>query len=232
MEKTNGKPIVIEFNGIPGSGKTTTMLEMKKILKARGIMEISPNQIKAYMWNYLTVMKSKDKRKMWFEFFKVFLSIRPLSLARFKILEDTFTYYLGVCELAERNNKARQQVCILDQGIIQGFVSMAYDGTVKDKELFLNCIKSVMGKLNNVICVNCITDVNVSKERMRARKNKWSRLDAVQDDEKLLKALSVQKKQFETIRKRAIFQSISIDMNDSAEQNAKKIIDSCMKMAY
>lgn len=229
MEKISRKPIVIEFNGLPGSGKTTTLVTMRGLLKKYEVIELSGDSVRTNKWTYQEIMGSKEIRKVFFSFLKAFFLIHPITWERWKLTKRTFGYWYGI-QKSSVTHHGKPRICILDEGIIQGFVSMAYKGTIRDKAVFLDCIKSIMESLDNVICVNCITDVNVSKERMRARKNKWSRLDAIQDDEELLKALLVQKKQFEAIRKKAISLSISIDMNDSAEQNAKKIIKNSLEM--
>ena len=229
MEKNSRKPIVIEFNGLPGSGKTTTLSMLRWLLKDYEVIELSSDSIRGSRWSYKDILCSKESRKIFFTFLKAFFVISPVTWERYKYTKRTFGYWYGI-KKGSVTNHGKPRICILDEGIIQGFVSMAYKGTIRDKAVFLDCIRNIMESLDNVICVNCITDVNVSKERMRARKNKWSRLDAIQDDEELLKALSVQKKQFEAIRKKAISLSISIDMNDSAEQNAKKIIKNSLEM--
>ncbi len=59
---------------------------------------------------------------------------------------------------------------------------------------------------------------------MREREHKLSRLDLINSASELHEVLILQRNQFNKIRKRALKKTITIDMDDSAADNAAKII--------
>lgn len=85
-------------------------------------------------------------------------------------------------------------------------------------------VDSKRGGLDTVVYINCNTKVEVSETRMREREHKLSRLDLINSASELHEVLILQRNQFNKIRKRALKKTITIDMDDSAADNAAKII--------
>ncbi len=224
MGQAGGKPIIIEFNGIPGSGKTTTMFELRKLLKEMKVPEIPDKAVSECEVNRLTILHSREIRACYITFLKAFFLIRPIRRERFRIMNRTFHYWYGIKLLSQDRERKQTRICILDQGIIQGFVSMAFQGKILNEGKYCQYIKQVLDSLGNFVCINCNTDVNVSVSRMRQRTHKLSRLDFINNNRELRKALINQKKQFERIRETAIKKAVSIDMNESPEDNAERIL--------
>lgn len=228
MGQACGKTLIIEFNGIPGAGKTTTAVQVRKCLKDMGIKEISERKVIGYRGSYKEIMASKETRRVYIIFLKAFLLIRPITWERLKYMNAAYNYWLGIKKLYNLKSR-RNKICVLEQGIIQGFVSMAYLGEIRDEKKFYKYIRQVMDTLDNVICVNCIVDTDISMLRMRARKPNGGRLQQIDDDKELKKALGLQKKQFEEIRRIAIKNAVTIDMDHQVEDNAQEVIAYCMK---
>lgn len=228
MGQVSGKTLIIEFNGTPGAGKTTTAIEVKKRLRDMKIRTISLRRVIRYRRSYKEIMASKETRRVYIIFLKAFLLIRPITWERLKYMNTKFNYWLGINELRNSKNH-RNGVCILDQGIIQGFVSMAYLGKIRNEKKYYQYIRQVMDTLDNVICVNCSIDADISMMRMRVRKPNGGRLHQIDDDKELKRVLELQKRQFEEIRRIAISDAIAMDMNNSVEDNAEKIIKYCME---
>lgn len=227
MGKTCGKTIIIEFNGIPGSGKSTTMYEMKKKLKEIKIKEISPQRIIAQDVSYKEILFSKEIREAFIIFLRILLLVSPLTKERWRFMQLTFRYWCGVRKLGME--KPRQtEVCILEQGIIQGFVSIAYQGKIRDEEKYCRYIGRLMESLNYVLCINCNVDIETAKKRLKNRKLSGGRLYQIKSDKELEEILLHQKEQFEKIRKISIQNSFDIDMENNAEENAEKIVKYCV----
>ncbi len=228
MGKTCGKTIVIEFNGLPGAGKSTTTYEMKKRLRERGIKEFPPQKVIAQHVSYKEILLSKDIRKVYLVFLKMLWLIRPFSKERWRFMESTFRYWYGVRKL-EMESNGQTGVCILDQGVIQGFISIAYQGRILDEKKYCKYIRQLMEDFQYVVSINCIVDVGTAKQRLKSRKLSGGRLYQIKSDKELEKTLLHQKKLFEKVRKISIKNSLDIDMKEKAEYNAEKIIDYCMR---
>ncbi len=226
MGQSNGKTFIIEFNGTPGAGKTTVARAVKRRLRDMKVKEISSSRVLKYRGGCKEIMGSKEARYVYMLVLKAFLLIRPVTRERLKYMKTVYNYWLGIKKLCTSKNQSNR-VCILDQGIIQGFVSMAYLGEIRNKKEYYECIRRVMDTFDNVICVNCTVNVDRSMMRMFTRTPNGGRLYQIDDAKELKKVLEFQKKQFEEIRQTAIEQAITIDMNDPAENNAEQIIEYC-----
>ena len=181
MGQTSGKTLIIEFNGTPGAGKTTTAIEVKKRLRDMKIREISSREVKGYRGSYKEIMASEEARSVYILFLKVFFLIKPITWERLKYLNKTFNYWLGMKKLCI-SKKYRNGICILDQGIDQKFVSLAYLGEIRNEEKYYKRIRQVMDSLDYVICVNCTVDSDISMMRMRTRKPNGGRLHQIDGD--------------------------------------------------
>lgn len=225
MGQAYEKPLVIEFNGIPGAGKTTTMYEMRKTLKAMKVREISPQEVVAHQINYKEILLSKKIRDAYIIFLKACFLISPITIERLKYMNFTFNYWLGVKKL----EIYKKGICVLDQGIVQGFVSMAYQGKIKNEKMYYGYLERVLSGLDNIVCVNCNIDVDTSKIRMKTRKSRGGRLYEIKSDKQLTEVLLLQNKQFEKIRRKAVKKAITINMDNDVQYNVGKIIEYCFE---
>lgn len=228
MGQVSAKTLIIEFNGTPGAGKTTTAVIARNCLKDMKIKEISEKKVKGYRRSYKDIMASRESRSVYILFLKAFFLIRPITRKRLKYMNAAYNYWLGMKKLNNLKSR-RNKICILEDGIIQEFVSMAYLGKIRNEEKYYQYIRQVMDTLDNVICVNCAVSADVSLGRMRARRPNGGRLQQIDDDKELKKVLELQKKQFEEIRRIAIKNAVTIDMDNQAADNAQKVIAYCMK---
>ena len=228
MGQISGKTLIIEFNGTPGAGKTTTAIMLKKRLRDMKIREISSGEIKGYRGSYKEIMLSKEVRSVYILFLKAFFLIKPITWERLKYMNKTFNYWLGMKKLCI-SKRHRNGICILDQGIVQKFVSLAYLGEISNERKYYEYIRQVMDTINNLICVNCTVDADLSMMRMCARKPNGGRLYQIDNNKELKKVLELQKKQFEKIRRIAIKDAVTIDMDNQVEDNAEKVIEYCMR---
>lgn len=229
MGQVSGKPLIIEFNGIPGSGKTTTAIEVRKCLRDMKIKEISSRKIVRYRAKWKDFISSKETRSVYIVFLKVYFLIRPMTWERLKFMNLTFNYWLGVKNAQSPKNR-KSGICILDQGIIQGFVSMTYRGKIRNEKKFFQYIGQVMNRLDNILCINCDIDVDVSIERIRARRlSNNGRLEQLRNDYELKKILIEQNRQFSNIRECSLKSSMEINMNNNAVHNAERILSAVLR---
>ena len=222
MEQTAGRPTIIEFNGLPGCGKTTSMIEIRKRLKHLDVRELNANKLIECAGSRKEILFSKELRSYYFLFLRLFFLIKPVTRERYRMLQMTFRYWCGIKNARSKGNKP--EICILDQGVIQGFVSVSYQGNIKNEKKWLTYIKKIMGGLDNVIYVNCEIDPAGARTRMKGRKKKISRLYLINNDQKLDQVLFLQNCQFGKIRTAVSGNAVKINMYDTAEDNAKKIV--------
>ena len=231
MGQANRKPVIIEFYGLPGAGKTTTAFAIQKQLRNMEIRVLSPKRIIDHQCKYKEIVLSKEIRDVYIIFLKALFLVRPITRERIRFMNMAFNYWLGIknFHIAE---KQKNGICILDQGIVQAFVSMAYLGKITNKEKYCRCIQQVVDMLDNVIFVNCRINPDISIMRMRARKPNGGRLQQIKNDNELRKMLQIQMLQFERITEKSVKGAIMIHMNEQAEANAEKIVEYCLGCSY
>ena len=216
--------MIIEFNGLPGTGKTTVGKELNKVFLEKGYTcffsyNIPKNIIARYISYifdgslYLYYLGLIFAKKLTGSFRKENLQI-PLILVYFYQMYKNFQYYNP------------HKVLIIDQGIVQGIISIAHTDKMAEDKSLKKIFNFFSKKGISLYSVNCLCDVELSKERIRGRNTTGGRLDVVSDDE-LIKALDVQAENFDFIRNCAndLFKCVDIDTAISPELNAVKIFE-------
>lgn len=214
--------MIVEFNGLPGTGKTTICKELREKYKIEGInciyrYEIQETRVK----RWLSYVIDGSIHLFWLGIFFVLRDIKGGIKERWKIIFVLIAYYRMYYYYLKDN---RSEILIVDQGILQALISIAHlDEIVSGIEL--KRIFMFLKKKNIFFTsIDCITDINVSFERIHNRKQIGSRLDICTDDELLL-GLNIQSRNFEVVRACYLdvytekFQ-MSVDTKMSSEKNA------------
>lgn len=216
--------MIIEFNGLPGTGKTTVAESLKHKLESDGIVcslnyNVEESKIKRYfsylfdgsIHLYFLGIKYADKSSV------------PLNKEKRRMVQLLIGYYRMYRTFMKKES---DKVLIIDQGIIQAFISIVHtDKLISTVEL--NRILRFLKKRGiDFKRVSCKTDVELSASRIRLRNTDAGRLDKFFGLE-LFSALKEQENSFEKIRKSANeilpAAEIIIDTNLPIEENANII---------
>ncbi len=232
MEKDK-YPLIVEFNGLPGSGKTTTSNCLTKKLEEAGInVENLSDLIKKYkIGKAKAIIKLlKDgKILLLLYLFCFFISFKSFRLRRLKHVKNICLYYVAY---AEACNKSKKTVLVIDQGIIQAIVSVAHLDHLREKNK-LKKIFYTLGEKFNYLCVSCISNEEISSQRVIKREINQGRFDRMEKKD-LINNLRIQNRTFTNVRKwlaesRTISQ-IEIDMKNQVKQNCETLYETIFKM--
>lgn len=224
MESNNPKSIIIEFNGLPGSGKTTVANILKKKLKE----------------NYGVEVKNHYERKPWHRnvysilfyprYYKLLISISNYSKSFFK--KKPFGRRLKIANFVReyRNffSDNKGSVLLIDQGIIQAVISLAHQDNLPSSDSLGDVICKTGITVLPVVIVNCNLAPEISAERVKKRPSNGCRVEKM-DEPELLDSLKTQYDNLEYIRSLLYVFSprmiVEIDTALSPEENANKIMD-------
>lgn len=227
MEKVFGNAKIIEFNGLPGSGKSTITSKLKLIAEQ----------------NKWKVEDSSCFKKFGTSPYMVFLNHKCLALLPLLIRLKGLRIYnkKEIGQIIRFLNYVRSYECFIkmqpksavllqDEGIIQALVSILFVDPIDGK---YNVIRKIFNRLKgygiNWYQVNLDNDAQLSYERIIKRGTNLGRMDLM--NEKELKAsLNIQKETFSFIRNvvsdSGIATSImNVDTCGNAEQNASIIFN-------
>lgn len=214
--------MIIEFNGLPGTGKTTIAHELENILVKQGF---------ECCYKYDT---GKSKIKRYFSYVSDgSLYLYYLGICFAKSLKGSFrkenlqvaTVLVYFYQLYKAFNKnCRDKILIIDQGIIQGLISLAHTQAFSSPEVLDKILRFFKKKGITFMQVNCLCDSELSLARIRERNTTAGRLDTY-NDAALADALKKQSENFDVIRNCAanIFECIDIDTHFDPRDNAASI---------
>ena len=225
MEKNVEYAKIIEFNGLPGTGKSTIADCLSRIATEKGI----------------TVYDSYGRNSITSKLISPLLEIssyryipRLLSLGRLCELNKVrigqilrFLSYVN-CYREFEMEKRDSALLILDEGIVQSLVSIAYLESFKGKEKDLTELFTQLKKSGiKWYQVNCINEPKLSFDRIIGRGSNLGRFDQMKNEE-LINALKLQIESFDIVRdvtkkSGVIIDSLDIDTSLNPEKNAELI---------
>lgn len=224
MESNNQKPIIVEFNGLPGTGKSTISEELEKLAEIKGlkVYRSFDNPGSSLLSPLLKIRNYAILPSLLFLGKKEDMSRDRLGqiLRCLRYIDD----YINFTKLS--NNSA---ILLLDEGIIQALVSIAYLESFKGKEEKLKLFFSKLMKYNvQWYSVNCISEPSISFERVIQRGAQQGRMDQLKKAE-LINALKFQVESFEIVRNEAnkagvLVSSIEIDTQKTPIENSDIIM--------
>lgn len=198
------KIIFLEFNGIPGSGKTTLSNRVIEDMKSADYPVESYHQIikkpsrknlkhlllflfrikpSSFKIGYLAVMYLITNKKLNHENW-----LRAISLV---VLFDFYQ---------KKNRDNVQEVILVDQGIAQQIISMLYESELIVDKYVRKLIRYAKKKDLGIFIVNVDLDIKASFERLTKRKGNISRIQKL-NEANAIHTLTIQQNNFNKIRK-------------------------------
>lgn len=224
MESNKPKSIIIEFNGLPGSGKTTVANILKRKLNEKYGFEV---------WNHY-------ERKPWHRnvysillcprYYKLILSIK--SYSKLFLKKRAFGRRLKIANFVReyRNflSDNNRSVLLIDQGIIQAIISLAHQDNLPSTDYLSDVICKTGITILPILIVNCNLPPEISAERVRIRPSNGCRVEKM-DEQHMLASLKIQYDNLESIRSLLYGFSprmiVEIDTALNPEENANKVLD-------
>ena len=227
METSFKGPLIVEFNGLPGSGKTTLANMLKSKFEALGL----PVHTRYYRYplpkrRYLPLIMPRYYGLL----FDINRLSKTLSSKKELYIKLSFINYIQMYRDFITDKK--DEIMIVDQGLIQSLISLAYDDIINNVHPLKHLLYD--SKLFDlpILFVNCYLEPEESHNRIKTRplKKGGFRLEYV-DDNKILDILRTQENNFNIIRKEiesnASNSYIDIDMKATIDINIDKLLNYC-----
>ncbi|MBQ9117470.1 MAG: hypothetical protein IJY04_10635 [Clostridia bacterium] len=212
--------MIIEFNGLPGTGKTTVSRELGKRLSDRRevLYKLSPrgSRLKRYVSSVFDGSMTLYRLGAAFSDSVTGGADRENRRLAFVPVKYYRMYRDHTASSPENS------VLLIDQGLIQGIISIAYGREIKDTAALDRLLEFLVKKGIRFNIVNGLGGAELARERIISRGATVGRLDVCDDGERRA-VLAVQEKNFEIVRSRvqAIMKpvTVSIDTSSPAEEN-------------
>ena len=160
----------IEFNGIPGSGKTTIanrlLKDNKNLLKYDDIKK-QINKGSKFKIAYI-ILRYGNIEFLWL----IILFILRSKNTIIRYFKRAITLYNTFCIYNSIENICSNEVIIIDQGLIQYIISIPYDEVEIDYIYLKKMIKYISNKYNNIAFINCDLNNDELLRRLINRSNK------------------------------------------------------------
>lgn len=223
---------MIEFNGLPGSGKTTITHYISKNYYENKLKLINLKNDDIYKKHIR--LKSFRLLKNLLVPNRIYILIILIGFMHKNHSINVKNIYRGIhiinlynlYKLINKSNESEDTYYLLDQGIIQEIISILYDKKI-NKKSFKWLIKLIKFTYSEFSIINSKVSVEESLIRIQSRISNTSRLDKL-SEEKANKVLRVQYENFKILREIVHSLSVSnldINTNESLSHNAKKIIN-------
>lgn len=219
------KPIIVEFNGLPGLGKTTVATSLIEELQQQGY-----NTIKNYRHNIFYTLHHPFPElysPSLYRLVKAYAGMIPPQGKKRTHIHWT-NFFAQKYESILKHNVSNY--VIIDEGIIQFLVAMAF----QDKMPISDKADAIVEKLKALgiyfVRVDCMNHIEESANRIMSRPSRGLVFESMQRDE-LFRTLEVEASNFEYIR--SVFSKvysnqlvINIDtIQTSPSENAKTIMN-------
>lgn len=219
--------LIIEFNGLPGTGKSTICAELEKILEDRHFVVLKKYPKGSFTSRFVSICAKfgairlgKLLKKYGQEF-----SSNTMRKTIYDGIARMFYSYIIFNTFLKPNQKT---IMLKDQGIVQGILSIAHTERIKNESSLFNLFRYLNQSRCFFLRVECKANSDISFERILARSKMGSRFDRMQVPELknnlLIQAdnLSLIRRQF-SILEDCKYNSIVINTECSPKDNAEFI---------
>lgn len=222
MESFIKHPVVFEFNGLPGTGKTTIQNELGKLFKADNI---------EYCTLYYKQKLHQRAVSLLLSPWLLGLFFKLKSYTKFFAKKQNRSWHIaGILSFVRsyRDFPLQDEIKVLiqDQGVVQNFVSIAHHDPIRSIESLDKAIDWIVKKKATFVRIECELDAELSMQRIQLRATTGSRLDTMGIEERK-QILLTQQDNFRIVReafdKSGAFPVISISTRLKPEENAQII---------
>ncbi|MFL2095833.1 hypothetical protein [Marinilactibacillus psychrotolerans] len=229
----SNKPLLVEFNGIPGSGKTTTVNELVQTLKSRKLKVLTLEDVYFY--------KEKNTFSKLLTTFKALLSYKILK-SNYMIFKFLFYFSFNLSRLlfALRLVKLNYQLLrvyenencdliVLEEGIIQYTANIPHIDSFDKLTILNDLLLNMLRPYNNILLINCDIDLKESVRRIYKRGLKNRRFDVMKEDE-LLSGLKENSRLFNVMREFCMRKdSTNLNMSDDINNNVDLVVNKILQ---
>ena len=216
------KPLIIEFNGLPGAGKTTVANALQRRLEGMGVSTVTHYYRNIFHRKPQTLLMAPRYWKL----IKASLSFAGLLSKRSYI--QRILLMIKFVRMYRHFESDKPADCLLvDQGIIQGIVSIAHNEKLTRSDILENLIGLMHMDAMPLIFVNCNVSNETANERILSRPSNGCRVENMTCEERN-RTLLIQSNNFYLIREtiNEKYSSVSVVEVDNEEpvENAVDLI--------
>ena len=216
------RALIIEFNGIPGVGKSTVSRELARLAEE--------HQVAFYDSYYRSQGR---KRVISLLLTPSYLSLLPPIIRfsrRFSNGIHKYRHIFGILMICRQYkdfvSDGKVGILSLDQGIVQEFISIAHSSRISPDDRFSKVLSKLERFGISFFRVDCDASEEVVLERLRNRTGGGSRVER-NDSQEALRILSIQKENLgfvrEKINKETHNAFVTVDTSLSPRENAVRI---------
>lgn len=183
---------VIEFYGLPGAGKTTIS---KDLCEELGRREIRFATADTYLNEYNSRKSTVKSLLRWSGLRFLFSALRVAFKHKMFTNKKVIARLIRIVPLLEFYNKHKEEVIVMDQAVIQQYISAFYNYCELEEQDIL--VLSTVIQDYNITAIRVITSPETAESRITIRDDKnHGRLDSIANIESRMEVLHVQAKNF------------------------------------
>ncbi len=227
--KDNAIPIIVEFNGLPGLGKTTVANALMEELNTKGFKTISKYRRNIFHTLHHPFPELFDL-KLYNLVSDYAKSIPPRGRKRTHV--NWTNFYAQKYKSIEKDCKV--DFAIIDEAIIQFLVAMAFQDKMPKSEQAVAIVRRLKTIGIKFVRVDCVNHIGESAKRIMSRPARGLLFESMQHDE-LISTLEVEAYNFEYLR--SVFSEvyenqlvIAIDTLDNPQDNVQIILNSIVNL--
>lgn len=224
--------VFVDFNGIPGCGKSTICKKtIRKLEENKLTVRFLQDDIKRYslkkiMMPFLILHETlQGGGGIVIKYIKLYNSLPKKTRQKEKVIFEALKNYMLARKITR---ECDADYVFSDQCIIQNLLSCFHDQKIENMSIIRDIIEQVLVDFEEFIRVDVNVDIEVSKSRIIERNAKGGRLDRI-DKQCLLPILSIQKENLKKIRLCGSgMKSLAINSYNEADKNAEYIVESVL----
>lgn len=219
----------IEFNGLPGCGKSTVSLALKDVLEkqSREVYLFSDVMLK-FPTGTLNRLAFCIQKWNIIEAIKLYRIAACANGGNLRVTLRRIVIAENICA-SYRALSRTPGICIVDQGILQAILSIIHTHEVSDKEKLKSLATEILSCYSDVFYVNAGASEKTARERIRHRNFcDGSRLNFIFDDNELEGELAKLTDSLLILRSLIEvpgFSGINITMDRSVQDNSRIIAE-------
>ncbi len=224
------KPVIVEFNGLPGLGKTTVANILIGELNKLGYETINGRYRRSVFNTLHHPFPELYSLKLYSLVSSYAKFIPPIGRKRTHVHWTNF--YARKYESMVKYSGA--DFAIVDEAIIQFLVAMAFQDRMPVSDKAVAIVEKLKYLGIEFVRVDCVNHIEESAKRIMSRPSRGLVFESMQPKE-LLRTLEVEAANFEYLRTifSQVYQDqlvITIDTLDDPEKNAHKILETITKI--